>query len=125
MNIEKAIILLVLGAFVVTSISSLSALGGPIAKEQAIEISKSSALVKQGLAVAHSFEVDATYYNSSMVDRLREGHNKEMYAKVPVGHSVWNVVWSIYKGVGGYVIIVLVDAETGTILHDETGIVLL
>jgi len=36
---------------------------------------------------------------------------------------VW---WFRYKeGVGGYSVIVIVDSETGAIIHEETGIALL
>ena len=119
---EKVIILTVIGVFVLSSVSSLSAFGNPITRQEAIEISKNSDLVKEGLAIAHSFSVDATYYNSSMVEQLKLGHNREIFENVPEGHGAWEVVWGINRGGGGYLIIVIVDAETGTVIHETKGV---
>jgi len=112
-NLEKVVILIVIGAFVVSSVNSLSALGGPITREEAIEISKNTAEVKHGLAKVGScetgwFSVKAAYVNSS-----------------GSGHSTWRVEWEF----GGYsgataefaVLIVVVDAETGAIIRVEPG----
>jgi hypothetical protein len=57
-----------------------------------------------------------------MVEQLKLGHNKEIYEKVPEGHGVWEVVWGIHRGVGGYLIIVVVDTETGIIIHEMLGV---
>ena len=122
MSIEKIIALFVIASFIVTSVNSLSAPSDQITKETAMEISKGSSLVKEGLATAHSVSVGANYYNSSMMEQLKLGHNRETYAKVPEGHSVWQVVWGIHLGVGGYTVIVIVDAETGKILHETKGV---
>lgn len=119
---EKVIILTIIGVFMLPSIGLLSALVQPIIREEAVEISKNSELVKKGLAEAHSFSVDAVYYNSSMVERMKIGHNREIYEHVPEGHGVWDVIWDINKDVGGYFIIVIIDAETGTIIHETKGI---
>lgn len=121
-KLEKVIILTVIGVFAFSSVNSLSALGNPITREEAIEISKKSELVKEGLAMAYSFSVDATYYNSSMIEQMKLGHNKEVYEKVPEGHGAWEVIWGIRKDVGGYLIIVIVDAENGMLVHEEKGV---
>lgn len=65
---------------------------------------------------------EANYYNASMVERLKLGHNKETYEKVPEGHTIWQVVWDMHMSWEGYLIIVLVDAEIGKILHEEKGV---
>jgi len=129
-NLEKVVILIVIGAFIVTSVNSLNSLNGlgsPITSEEAIEISKNSELVKEGVAIAQSFTIGTTYYNSSMVGQLKEGHNGEAYEKIPEGHSVWQVVWwfSYQTKPGGYVVIVIVDAETGILTYETKGIELL
>lgn len=143
-SLEKVITLFVIAAFFVTSVNSLSALGDPITKEEAIEISKNSELVKEGFAVAHSCGVEANYYNSSRLEELK--NMKFTYTKkilnettrlweevvveipsswasipIPEGHSIWQVVWDVNLGVGGYLVIVIIDAETGSIIHEETG----
>lgn len=126
-NLEKAMILLVVGTFIVTSINSLNALGNPITREEAIEISKNSGLVKEGMATTQRASIDPTHYNSSMVEQLKGGHNRELYERVPVGHSIWDVVWWFSYWIGsssGYNVIVIVDAETGIMIHEKKGIVL-
>jgi|GEM_PF-3349793 len=126
-NLEKAMILLVVAVFIMTSINSLNALGNPITREEAIEITENSGLVKEGLATTQRAAIDPTHYNSSMVEQLRAGHNWELYERVPVGHSVWNVVWWFSYWIGGssgYTVIVIVDAETGIMIHETKGIIL-
>jgi hypothetical protein len=124
-NPEKILVSLILGILIVTSITSIywfSALGNPITKEEAIEISKNSELVKESFAKAYSTRVsEANYHNSSWVERMKS-YRIEMYAKIPEGHSIWEIVWDISLGVGGYGIIVIVDAEMGMMIHEELGI---
>lgn len=122
LNLEKEITLSVILALIVTSINSLSTLGNSITKEEAIEVSKKSELVKEGLAIAYSFEVESNYYNSSMVERMKRGHLGEIFRMVPEGHSVWEVIWCVYEGVGGYVIGVIINAESGVIIHETKGV---
>lgn len=119
---EKAIISVIIGVFILSSVNLLSALGKPITREEAIEISRNSELVKEGLAIARGVSISATYDNSSMIEQLKLGHNRKAYEKVPEGHGAWTVVWTIYKDVGGYLIIVIVDAETGIIIHETKGV---
>lgn len=134
-SIDKAIMLLVIGAFIVTSINSLNALGDAITREKAMEISRNSELVKEGLAIAYSFTIETNYYNSSRLEQLRKWHSDEMFENVPrdafweenvpEGHSVWEVIWRFRYQTkpGGYNVIIIVDAETGAILYETTGIV--
>lgn len=124
----KITLLFVIGAFIVTSINSLSAPGDPITREEATEISKNSVLVIKGMANSYSFEVEARYYNSSLVEQLKKGHNRETYEKVPVGRSVWQVVYSFRRVKWlseGPTAIVIIDAELGIIIHEEWGVYLL
>jgi len=106
-------------------VNSLSTLGDPITKEEAIEISKNSQLVKEGLAAYGYFTFGAAYYNSSWVEQMKKGHAREMYERVPEGHGVWKVHWTFTLSEGlwvGYTVIVVVDAETGTIIHETKGV---
>ncbi len=135
MNLEKMIVLLVVGTLIVTSVNSLSTLGNEITREEAIEISKNSELVKDGLAISHSFTIETDYYDSLRLEQLREWHSGEIFEnvprdafweeKVPEGHSVWEVIWWFgYKArPGGYNVIIIVDAETGVIIYETIGIV--
>ena len=123
MNLEKAIILLIIGAFIVTSLNVLTAHRNPITKEdEAVEISKRADLVRDGVAKSSRFSFGATYYNSSWVEWMKKGHSKEMYLKVPKGHGIWKVVWTFLFYVGGYTVIAIVDAESGRIVHETLGV---
>jgi len=135
MNLEKILVSLILGTLIVTSVTSiysLSTLGNTITKEEAIEISKNSELVKEGLAIAYGISIEANYYNCQRIEQLKEWHQDEILKnvprdefweeKVPEGHTAWEIVWYIHLGVGGYLIIVIVDAEIGIMIHEELGI---
>jgi len=115
--------MLVIGVFIVTSIS-IGALGGSITKEEAIEISRNSGLVKEGMSTYDHSQVDATYYNSSLVEQMKEGHARDIYEKVPEEHGIWKVTWTFNPGglLIGYTVIVIVDAETGTIVYSTKGV---
>ena len=130
-NWEKVIIVIMIGALTLTSVYSLDALGNPITREEAIEISKNSELVKEGLAAAHRFTIETNYYNSSRLEQLKKWHSDEIFKnvprdafweeKVPEGHSAWEVIWWLRHGVDGHTVIVIVDAETGNIIHEAKG----
>jgi len=121
---EKVIILTVIGVFILSSINSLSALGNPVTREEAIEISKKSELVKEGMATHGYFGIgEVGYYNSSWVEQMKKGHARETYEKVPEGHGIWQVIWTFGNGImRGYTVIVIVDAETGAIIHETKGV---
>jgi len=124
-NLERILVTLVIVSFVFTSVTILSIEEAPITREEAIEISKGSSRVKEGLAIAFGSGVEATYYNSSMVEQLKLRHNREIYEKVPKGHSIWQITWYIGTGIGGYTIGVIVDAEIGVIITEIEGNVFL
>ena len=124
-NLERIAVTLVIVSFVFTSVITLSIEEAPITREEAIEISKGSNRVKEGLAIAFGSGVEATYYNSSMVEQLKLGHNREIYEKVLKGHSIWQITWYIGTGIGGYTIGVIVDAEVGVIITEIEGNVFL
>jgi len=131
-KLERIIIVLAVVSFAFTSVCLLIIREVPLTIEEAIEISKGSSLVKEGLAITHSTSVEAHYYNSQRIEQLREWHQEEIFKnvpkdefweeKVPKGHSVWEIIWYFHKGVGGYSIIVIVDAEVGRIITEEKGI---
>ena len=135
-NPKKAIILLAIGALIVISIVLFGAPNGLVTREEAIEVSRNSGLVREGLAISRSFAVEINYYNSSRLERLREWHFNEIFEnvprdafweeKVPEGHSAWEVIWWFHyqKKSGGYNVIVIVDAEMATIIHETKGIAL-
>jgi len=137
---DRVIIIVVIGTLIVTSAGLLYSpvLSNPVTREEAIEISKNSELVREGLAVARGFTIETHYYNSSGLEQLREWHSDEIFKnipkdafweeKVPEGHTAWQIVWW-FGDTGapseGYAVIVIVDADMGMIIHEEKGIHLL
>lgn len=128
-NLERIIITLAVVSLALTSVGVLSIREVPLTREEAIEISKGSSLVKEGLAIAYSTSVEAYYYNSQRIEELRKLHpafwEEKVARKLPKGHSVWEIIWWFHKGVGGYTIGVIVDAEVGAIINELKGIALL
>jgi hypothetical protein len=128
-NLEKATVLLIIemlvaiGLFVPTCPNLLITFSNPMRKEEAIEISKNAKLFKEGIAVTLRYSSYAYFYNSTMVDRLKHGHNRLLYQEVPQGHSIWEVEWTFLyqEKPGGYIILIIVDAETGIITHQVMG----
>ena len=123
-NLERVLILLVIGVFTATSLSSLTSPIALLTTEKATEISKKAELVRDGIATSRFYQVsEVTYHNSTWVALMKKGHNKEMYARVPEGHGIWQVVWVFTEfPISGYTVIVTVDAETGRIAHETLGI---
>jgi hypothetical protein len=134
-NSEKVLIFIVIAAMISMSAASHVALGDPITREEAIERSKDSELVKEGLALAHASSSEANYYNSSTLEHLRKWHSDELFEnvsredfweeRVPRGHTAWEIIWG-FMGVNGpsaqgYVVIVIVDAERGWIIFETLG----
>jgi hypothetical protein len=124
-SIEKAIILLTIAVLSATCIYSVRVLEGRITEEEAIEISKSSEVVKEGMASHGYFSFEATYYNLSWVEKMKKGHNRNFCEKVPEGHGIWEVDWTFTVSKEcfiGYITIIIVDAEWGIILHETKGV---
>lgn len=124
-NLERIIVTLVIVSFSFTSLSLLSIPEVPLTREEAIEISKGSSLVQEGLAIAYGTSIEALYHNSTEVEQKKEGPSRYLYENVPEGHSVWEIRWYIGTGIGGYVIGVIVDAEVGVIITEVKGAIFL
>lgn len=124
-NLEKILIFLIIGVFVVTSASSLTGVGARITREEAVEISRNAELVEKGIAASNWSRAGANFFNSSLVEQMKNTVNrdiKEIYEKVPEGHGVWRVVWIFptNKISQHYEVFVIIDAENGAIV-DERG----
>jgi len=122
--LERVLILLVIGTFIVSSLNLVTSPAVPLTKEGAMEVSKKAKLVRHGIATSRFSQIsEVAYHNSTWVELMKKGHNKEMYLKVPEGHGIWQIVWT-FMGfpVSGYTVIVIVDAEIGRITHETVGI---
>lgn len=128
-SLERIIITLAVVSFAFTSASLLSIREVPLTRGEAIEISEGSSLVKEGLAIAQSTSIEAHYYNSQRIEELRKLHpafwEEKVARKLPKGHSVWEIIWYFHKGVGGYTVGVIVDADVGAIINELKGLAFL
>jgi hypothetical protein len=108
------------------SVSEYSTFDTPITADDAVKISRNSEFVKEGIVTRGYSHATTEYYNASSVERLKKGHNPELYSHVPEGHDIWIIFWefTVAEYVDpGYSVIVIVDAETGVITYDNlTGI---
>lgn len=122
-KLESIIIAVAVVSFIFTSICLLGIREIPLTREEAIEISKGSSLVKEGLAKSRYTTIETHHYNSQRIEELKEWHSDIFWGqKVPEGRSVWEIIWYFSRGIGGYNVIVIVDAEIGAILSEEEGI---
>jgi hypothetical protein len=143
-NFEKATILVLIAGLIMTSVGLLIAFENgtitvdvidPISREEAIERSKDSELVREGLVLAHAFGIDANYHNSSGLEQLRKWHSDKLFEnvskdafweeRVPKGHAAWEIIWWFSGDEGssaqGYDVIVIVDAKTTRIIFETLG----
>jgi hypothetical protein len=82
MKWEKAKILSLIAVLFLTSIYSLTP-SLPVTKEEAIEVSKTSELVREGLAIARSLTIETRYYNTSRLEELKKWHSDPIFKNVP------------------------------------------
>lgn len=101
MSAEKLLVILVVFAFAFTSVNMLVLQGNALTKEEAIEISRNSELVRSLLEDADRYTLEVHYSNNT---------------------RVWLIMWYIHPrdavsafsyGVGH-----TIDDETGEILHE-------
>jgi hypothetical protein len=122
-GLERIVVLLILGVFIVASGSSLMS-SRPVTEHEALEISKKSEFVREMLTRQLRFATfGAEYYNSSLLERIRALHpgdrDTAWQFKVPEGHSAWNVGWRFLEEGGWYYgVAVYIDAETGQMVGE-------
>jgi len=89
-----------------------------------MDVSKKAELVRHGIATSRFSQIsETTYHNSTWVELMKKGLNREMYLKVLENHGIWQIVWTFMEfPVSGYTVIVIVDAEIGRITHETVGI---
>jgi len=101
MNAEKLLVILVVFAFAFTSINMLVLQGNALTKEEAIEISRNSELVRSLLEDADWYTLEVHYLNNT---------------------QVWHIMWYIHPrdavSAFRYVVSHIIDDETGEILAE-------
>jgi hypothetical protein len=113
----------VLIPFSLTSAGILIANQGPITREEAIDISRNTKLVRDLMEKADRYTLEIFYLNKTEVNRFRADYPYsgllEMY---PADRDIWVVMWYIHpKGTASSVadgVNHVIDAETGQILHE-------
>lgn len=111
-------ILLASASFVLASFYTLI-LRGPVTREEAIEISWKTPLVKEGLDEAMSFGFFSTprteFWNATYIQALEAKYYREYLTGFPEDHGVWVIAWEI--SVPGISIQHYIDEFTGEILY--------
>ncbi len=122
-NAEKVIVTLVLLSFALTSINRLVVQGRSLTREEAIEISRNSELIRSLWHLVEDadwYTLEAYYLNETRTGELKE-QNPEYYEFLPDDHGVWLVTWEIGPSKSGPATIIVehyIDEETGEILHE-------
>ena len=120
-NLERIMVILVIVSFAFTSINLISAQGGPITREEAIEISRNSQLVQSLLENADRYTLEVSYLNRTQVNKMRE--NLRWFRECcSENRSVWIVSWYIHpigaRSGFAYSVGHVIDGETGEILDE-------
>ena len=122
-RIGKALVFVVVAlVFIPTIMQSFSGLSGPITRDDAIEVSRNSELVKKSLTDWQLINIETNFYNSSDVEWMKKSHPNGPWEKIADGHNAWEVIWWFrYPPCGSRNVIVIVDADTGVLSYDERG----
>jgi hypothetical protein len=117
-NAEKVIVVLVVASFALTSMSTLITAGNPLTKEEAIEISRNTAIVQQALdETGGEMIVEAEYWSAEYINSLMGKYPSDVTEDLPNDHGVWRVHWVNYAP--GYRILHFIDELTGKVLHES------
>jgi len=116
------IITLVIASFAFTSINTLIAVGGPITREEAIEISRNTKLVRSRLEEADRYSFEIRHFNQTQIEKIIEQY-PDRRAWYPKDHGAWDITWYFHpRGAVSAVARVVshtIDDETGQILFEE------
>lgn len=107
MDMERILAMLVIVSFVFTSINMFVVQGGSVTKEEAIEISRNSKLVRSLLEGADRYTLEVHYLN-----KTQSGKN----------HRRWHITWYIHPtgavSAFSYIVSHSIDSKTGEILAE-------
>jgi hypothetical protein len=108
--VEKLMAILVISVFALTSISIFVVRGGSLTREEAIEISRNSKLVRSLLEGADRYTLEVHYLNKTQVYE---------------DHGVWSIMWYIHPidapSAFAYVVSHTINEETGEILSEGSA----
>jgi len=120
-NAERTFSILIITAFVLTSIIVYATGSNSLSREEAIDISRRSELVCTLMENADRHTLEVHYMNKTQVNKARE-EMPWLKEDFPENRSVWTVTWYIHPegavSAFAYVVSHVIDAETGQILHE-------
>lgn len=124
LNLERMMVMLVIVSFAFTSINIFAVQGFSLTREEAIEISRNSKLVRNLLEGADYYTLEVHYLNKTQVNEAREEY-PWLQKYYPKDRSVWTVSWYIHPegavSAFRYGVWHVIDAETGQILHEGSA----
>jgi hypothetical protein len=123
---ERVIVILVVVSFVFTSVYVLMLQGIPLTREEAIEISMNTTILREaqerGYNVVVVSDVQTDYWNADFIRSSKEKLLNEFgklpyeYTKLPDDHGVWRVFWIVPPGL---YILHFIDELSGQILYES------
>jgi hypothetical protein len=120
---EKAILILVVLSFILVSASTLEprVLGSPLTREEAIEISWNTPLMKEAIlrrrGNLEDFSLDIENWNASYIKVLKDEYDYDPFKRLPDDHGIWKIDWDIGSPPGG--VLQYVDELSGQILYES------
>jgi hypothetical protein len=109
LNLEKIMLFLAVASFTATAVGTLAVAGNPLTREEAIERSQNTKIVRGFLETADQYFLEVHYLNKT--------HTEGDY-------GIWNVVWYIHPmGADSgfaYVVTHSISEGTGEILSEGT-----
>ena len=104
LTVEKTLTMLIISVLMLASATTLALQEGTLTREEAIEISRNSSLVRALLEETNLYTLEVHYLNQT---------------------KVWNVRWYIHPSEApsafAYVVNHEIDGQTGEILHEGTA----
>jgi hypothetical protein len=117
-NAEGILSILIITAFILTSIIVYATGGNSLTREEAIEISRNATIVQTALNEGKGMlAIEANHWTAAYIRSLEGKYPGDVYEKLPQGHGVWRVCWDITPP--GYQILHFIDELTGEILYEN------
>lgn len=122
-NLETVLVAAIVLFIILLSGSTLILPASSLTRDEAVEVSRNSPLIRDWLARADVYTVEAFHMNSSEADRARQEF-PALGEEYPENRSIWVVVWNFHPvgAVSGFLLCAnhVIDDETGRIVFEST-----